>query len=202
MRIEFWVDYLCPITYLTHKNLIEAIDELKLEKYDLLYRSYKLDEPLYNQLKQIPELIKIVNENIPTYVDQGFYDTDYVHQLAHLAKWNNLAKEFNVLVFHEAYVNNNKINDVKFLEEVAKKINLDLTETRKVLDSCCYNKQISSNKENAKYKGIIQVPHLRINIKHNYNGYYSKQELKNIISHILEESKNPKTECSGEFCNY
>src|SRR5690554_1388601 len=101
MRIEFWVDYLCPLTYLTHKNLIEVIKELNLINYELYYRSYQLDKDELNQLfvnEEYKEFLQNKNLKLKK------FDTTTIHQVAHIAKRHECAQTFNEQVFEQLFV--------------------------------------------------------------------------------------------------
>lgn len=201
MRIEFWVDYLCPITYLTHKNLLEALDDLKLQDLDIYYRSYPIEKDLFNSLKSDESVIKIIEDHFPN-MTYDYFETDNIHQVSHLAKWQNLATEFNKEVLHRRFKMGEDINDPNVLLEIAADINLDVSETKRVIESCCYDRQINNNKVNAEGRGIKQIPHLRINMKNNFNGFLSKDELIEIIKDILNYKPKAPTECAGEVCDY
>lgn len=201
MRIEFWVDYICPITFLTHQNLLEALKELKITDYEIYYRSYPLTSEYFKEHKKDENVMEIIKDNFPGR-DFNHLETNNTHQVAHLAKWHNLAKEFTVAVLNEKFVNNENINDVEVLNKIAREINLDLDEVKRVIESSCYNTQINNNKVNAESRGIELIPHIRINMKHHFRGFYTKERLVEAITEILTNKPKSPTECSGEICEY
>lgn len=197
MRIEFWIDYLCPITYLTHKNLIEAINELNLKGYDLFYRSFQLNEDEFNQLGNNETYLDLLKQNNLT-IEK--FNTTTIHQVAHLAKRKDLAQQFAEEVLNDIHIKNNKKDDNQRVFEIAKNCGIDPTEIKTVIDTQCYTKQIDSNKINAKSRGIELVPHIRVNIKNNLFGYQDKESIKKFLVDILK--KQPSTEYCGEYCDY
>jgi len=197
MRIEFWIDYLCPITYLTHKNLIEAINELNLKGYDLFYRSFQLNEDECNQLGNNETYLDLLKQNNLT-IEK--FNTTTIHQVAHLAKRKDLAQQFAEEVLNDIHIKNNKKDDNQRVFEIAKNCGIDPTEIKTVIDTQCYTKQIDSNKINAKSRGIELVPHIRVNIKNNLFGYQDKESIKKFLVDILK--KQPSTEYCGEYCDY
>lgn len=212
MRIEFWLDYMCPLSYLTHKNLVEALEELNLKDYDLLYRSFQLKEDfeevnlmdLWFANKTDEEILKIKNfleDKKLNYAEWKFHNTNLAHQLAHLAKRHDLAKECNYEILKAQFEDGKNINDPNVLLEIAKNIGLNYELAKNTLETRCFSHQISSNKENAKYRGINHIPHLRINIKYNFNSYLSKEQIKTAILDIIN-NRNTKTEVCGEFCDF
>lgn len=202
MRIEFWVDYLCPITYLTHQNLLAALAELGLEENEIYYRSFRLSERVFEASKQNENIMNIVYDHFPLEREFNHFDTDKAHQVAHLAKWHELGKEYNTALLRKRFDQQADITKDETILEVAKEINLNLDEVQRVLDSCCYTTQINNNKENATRRGIDLIPHIRINMKHNLNGFHTKETLVNEINNIINKKPVTKTECGGEVCEY
>lgn len=193
MRFEFWIDYLCPITYLTHKNLMETLDELEIKNYELYYRSYKLEELKKENIPQ--EYLDIINK---FNLEIKKFDTDLVHQIAHLAKRQELGKEFSTLALDAIFVKNNDLSKAENVKKVALLAGLPEDEVDRVLTSSCYSKEIQCNKTNALNRKIDLIPHLRINMKHNFNGYYTKEQLNEKIRAICGVLS--KTERCGENC--
>lgn len=212
MRIEFWLDFLCPMTYLTHRNLTEAIKELGLQNFELYYRSFQIkeadfsenlvDEFLDHHCNQDKgEMIQFLEDNFPNYKEYKFYNTNLAHQLAHLAKHKNLAQECNTEIFKAYFEQGLDISKPEVLIDVANKIGLDPDEVSFTLNTKCYTNQIAINKENATNRGIFEIPHLRINIKYNNNGYFTKQEIKDLLINIIDK-KGVKMEVCGELCEF
>lgn len=197
MRIEFWIDYLCPITYLTHKNLVDAIDELNLKGYDLFYRSFQLNDDELELMKSNKDYLKVMENNNLT-IEK--FNTTTIHQVAHLAKRKDLAKEFAEEILKDIHIDDNKNVNNERVFEIAKECGMDPNEIKTVIDTQCYTKQINSNKINAKNRGINLVPHIRVNVKNNLFGYQDKETIKKFLIEILR--KQPSTEYCGEYCDY
>lgn len=197
MRIEFWIDYLCPITYLTHKNLVEAIEELNLKEYDLFYRSFQLNDDELELMKSNKDYLKVMKNNNLT-IEK--FNTITIHQVAHLAKRKDLAKEFAEEILNDIHLDDNKNVNNERIFEIAKECGMEPEDIKTVIDTQCYTKQINSNKINAKNRGINLVPHIRVNIKNNLFGYQDKETIKKFLIEILR--KQPNTEYCGEYCDY
>ena len=190
---------------------MNAIDELGLENYELYYRSYIVNESCLvsnnsnlvidkrGTLKS-NDILELLDREFPKYKELPLLNTELAHELAHLAKRNNLAKEYNTLVLKSYFELGKDISDKGVLLDIAKEIGLDYELAKQTLETKCYIKQIISNKENALYKGIDEIPHLRVNIKNNYNKYLSKEEIKEVFSKVLNNNK--KVEYCGEFCDF
>ncbi|MDY0276926.1 MAG: DsbA family protein [Acholeplasma sp.] len=212
MRIEFWLDYLCPVSYLTHKNLLAALKELNINNYELYYRSYQLKENCTDELlvktmadyydeKTFKKTIAILDKEYPKYKELKMFDTSLAHQLAHLAKRFNLQVVYNMEVLKAYFEEGLEISDANILKQIGIKIGLEPQAIDYTLMSKCYKNQIAINKENASIKGINYIPHLRVNIKENFNQYLSKGEIKKIIVEAINH-KGIKREICGEYCEY
>lgn len=211
MRIEFWLDFLCPLSYLTHKNLVEALEELNIKKYDLLYRSYQLKEHcdeanlmevLFENKtdEEIKEAKELLNEIFPNYENLNYQNTDLAHHLAHLAKRNNVAQECNTEILKAFFEKGLKIDDIDVLLDIAEKVGMSRFDAKQALETRCFVDQIESNKENAQSRGIVRIPHLRVNMKNNFPSYLTKDEIKDIINNLSNQKK--KTEICGEMCDF
>lgn len=195
MRFEFWIDYLCPITYLTHKNLIETMNELNIKDYEFYYRSYQLDnEDKERLIKANRDLIEKFDLKIKD------FDTDLLHQVAHLAKRKDLATEFTTLALVEIFENNKDLSDPVLVKKVALESGLLEEDIDSVLTSKCYTKQISCNKINALGRKIDTIPHIRINMKHNFRGFLEKEQMKNAVEEIVNELCKTVT-CENGSCS-
>lgn len=211
MRIEFWVDYLCPITYISHKNLIEAIEELNLNSYEILYRSFEMinyDKKDYNIMdvwmlhhnQSEQEIIDLLKIYYPNYEKLKYVDVNKAHQLSHLAKRHNVATKVNTLLLNAYFEKNLDISDNDVLLEIAKEAQIDCNLVLETFKNNTYRQQISLNRENAFIRDIDRIPHIRINIRNHYNGLMSKEK----IIEILDETKNTSTDftyCSSGVCN-
>lgn len=211
MRIEFWVDYLCPITYLTHKNLIKAITEVNLNHYEILYRSFEMidyDKKNYNIMdvwmlhhnKNEQEIIDLLKIYYPEYEKLKYVEVNKAHQLSHLAKRHNVATKVNTLLLNAYFEKNLDISDNNVLLDIAKEVGIDAKLVLKTFENNTFRQQISLNRENAFIRDIDRIPHIRINIRNHFNGLISKER----IIQILEETKNTSTDftyCSAGVCN-
>ncbi len=211
MRIEFWVDYLCPITYISHKNLIEAIEELNLYSYEILYRSFEMinyDKNKYNIMdvwmlhhnKDEQEIVNLLNMYYPEYQKLEYVDVNKAHQLSHLAKRHNVAREVNTLLLKAYFEEYQNISDNNVLLKIAKAVGIDKNLVLETFNNNTFREQILLNRENAFIRDIDRIPHIRINIRNHFNGLLSKGK----IIEILEETKNTSTDftyCSAGVCN-
>jgi predicted DsbA family dithiol-disulfide isomerase len=190
MKIEFWFDYLCPVSYQTHKNLIHVLKQQNKEDFELLYRSYELipmydndqDETLYDVLQKHHLFSKEEVQRYTKCLNIDFDDIKPVrtidaHRLSHLAKRSNLAFEFNQVLFDTYYIEQKDISNHDVLKSVSQKVGLSHHEVTDVLESQKFYEAVQMNRENALLKGIHQVPHIRINGRVKLNGYQKVEDI-------------------------
>lgn len=211
MRIEFWVDYLCPVTYLTHKNLIKAIDEADIKSYEILYRSFEMvnytdkkydimDVWMLHHNQSREEIVNFLQYVYPEYEKLKLVNVNSAHQLAHLAKRYNLAKEINTKILEAYFEDNEDISNHEVLINIGTSFGIDRNIIKEVLNNDTFIEQKSLNRENAFLRGIDRIPHLRINVNNHYNGYLSTEKLITILREN-KAIKNNFTYCEAGVCN-
>ncbi|MCF7931776.1 MAG: DsbA family protein [Acholeplasmataceae bacterium] len=204
MKIEFWLDYLCPFGYMVHKNLEYIIDNYHFDDVELFYRSYEMvpgfdpetDDCSLETLIARHHLLD--DDEASNYLShiKGVHDIRPVsvtdaHRLSHLAKRYGLAFEYNKRIYHTFYCRKQDISRHDVLLEVATDTGLPKKAVLEVLASDLYLDAVSLNRENAIMKGIHEVPHIRINGTIRLPGYQSvDQLLLGINRALLEQSKS------------
>lgn len=211
MRIEIWMDYLCPITYLTHTNLLKAIEELKLEDYEIIYRSFEMikykkgdysimDVWMLHHNESEDEIRRFLGHLYPEYEKLKYTDVNGAHQLSHLAKRFNVQKEINTDILKAFFEDNIDIGNIETLISIGEKHGMCRELITSTIKNNTFREPILLNRENAFIRGIDRIPHIRINIKNHYNGYISKFKFKDILVANTEE-ENLNTICIGADCN-
>ncbi|MBE0700179.1 MAG: DsbA family protein, partial [Acholeplasmataceae bacterium] len=176
MKIEFWMDYLCPLSFQTHKNIENIIKHNQFPDLEILYRSYEMIPNLKDN-QDFPTLYDVfIKHHLLTEDEtQGILNhfEDLVrnlrpvpvmdaHRLSHLAKKSGLAFEFNQAIFKAFFVDKFDISDHQVLMDVAKEAGLHTFDVRNVLGSDQFLEAVHLNRENALVKGIHQIPHMRV----------------------------------------
>ena len=213
MKIELWVDYLCPLTYRVHQNLIETIDTHPDAKtFEILYRSYEMipnqklsGTPLIKYLalhhmmtdEEIIGFCKCIGVDIS---NLNVVDVKDAHQLSHLAKHKGLAKAFNEKLFEAYFLHHLDISDHEVLIEIGSEVGLNVTDITTVLKQKTYTDAVDLNRENALLKGIHNVPHMRIDGKQRLDGYIQAFDIKQAISKAKTSNLYQKEHCEGENC--
>lgn len=211
MKIEFWLDYLCPITYLTHKNLMNALKELQLEKFNIVYRSFEMieyceddhqimDVWMLHHHQSEDEIRAFLTHRYPDFEKLKYADVNGAHQLSHLAKRFNVAMEVNTDLLNAFFEDGKDIGNIDVLIEIGNKYGMSEELIRSTVSNNTFREQILLNRENAFLRGIDRIPHLRINVKNHFNGYLSKVKLKEIITTYCRDIK-VETYCVGDECS-
>jgi predicted DsbA family dithiol-disulfide isomerase len=212
MKIEFWLDYLCPYGYMVHKNLEYVLDNYMIDGLELFYRSYEM-VPGFDPSTDDCSLKTIIARH--HLLDDGEIDTFLAHmkgvehirpvpvrdahRLSHLAKRHGLAFAYNKAVYESFYCRHEDISDHKVLIKVATSAGLDKDDVKDVLESELFDEAVTLNRENAIIKGIHEVPHIRINGTIRLPGYQSVDQLLVAINRALVETSG-KEYCVDGNC--
>lgn len=209
MKIEFWLDYLCPKCYLQHQILESLIKTYDIKDVELIYRSYEMvesenfnaDEPYEEFIanhKHLPieEVKQFLSDN---QFNLELFKIHDVHRLFHLAKKHKKCQIYNHLVFDSIYEKHQNLSDHKLLKEVALNAGLNEKLIDEVLSSDLYASQVISNRENAQLKGITELPFIRINGKIKLQGLQSVDQIVKSLNQSFGMLKDIEF-CEGENC--
>ena len=209
MKIEFWLDYLCPKCYLQHKIIEEMIKTYEMKNIELIYRSYEMvnadlldsNEPFdqfISKYKQLPiEEVQLFLEAHD--FDMKVFEIHDTHRLAHLAKKEKKSQLYNDLVFKAIYEDHLDLSNHKALKEVGLKAGLDHHLIDEVLSSDLYSSQVISNRENAQLKGIYDLPYIRINGKVKLKGLQTVEQIIKTLNQSITKFQHIEF-CEGENC--
>ncbi|MFP4186605.1 MAG: DsbA family protein [Acholeplasmataceae bacterium] len=211
MKIEIWFDYLCPLSYQTHKNLEFVLENYHFDDLEVIYRSYEVipkfskHEPCTmhdvvskhhvltaEEAKELLKEIAGIDQVTPVSVHDA-------HRLSHLAKHQDRAYAFNKRVFKAFYEEHMDISDEQLLRALALEAGLDEEEVDDVLESTRYHHAVECNRENAILKGIHEIPHMRINGQIRLSGLQTIKDLITCFNRALY-IENPSEYCEGDNC--
>lgn len=208
MRVEFWLDYICPISYKTHENLLKAIKELNIKDVEILYRSYRLESRMdskdlkalwmFNCDDDFLNDVDILKKEYPEYNKLQYVDTELAHQLAHLAKKCSKQVEFNTRLLNAFFNEHLDISDEEVIKQIALSIGLSELNVEETIMNRPFKEAIHQNLENAILKKIDRVPHIRINGKLNLAGYQSYEDL--LVHLYTQKEQNEHNYCHGGVC--
>ena len=209
MKIEFWLDYLCPKCYLQHQILEQMIKVYDMKDIDIIYRSYEMVQAKDFNTEEAFENFISKHKNLPISEVKAFlYEHDFnvklfrihdVHRLSHLAKKQKKSRLFNHLVFEAIYVDKLDLSDHHILKEVGLQSGLDEQSILEVLKTDRYSSQVLSNRENAQLKGIYELPFIRINSKLKLQGLQSQESIVKSLNQSFAKLLDIEF-CEGENC--
>ncbi|MGE4320836.1 MAG: DsbA family protein [Acholeplasmataceae bacterium] len=208
MKIEFYLDYLCPKCYLQHKVIEQMVDAKEIEENIVIYRSFEMvDNHSFDpsmsfvdfivEYKHIPrdEVIEFLKE---TNLEIDLFPIHHVHQMAHLAKKAKKSYAYNKAVFKAIYEDRKNLSLIHELRELSLSIGLPEDEVNLVLCSEKYSDAVISNKENGVLKGVESLPFLRINQSMKLEGVQTEESILKALN--LSILKQENEHCVGEHC--
>jgi predicted DsbA family dithiol-disulfide isomerase len=209
MKIEFWLDYLCPACYIQHKTIENMLIHYDIHDLEIVYRSYEMVEDQQLDISQtytafIAHYKKLDLDQTKDFLDQNHIDINLfrihdVHRVAHLAKKQKKSRIFNQLVFKAIYEDQLNLSNHMRLKNISIEAGLDEKDVEAVLSSNLYDSQVISNRENAQLKGIYELPFLRINGEIKLKGLQTEQDLVNALNQSFISFKETEF-CEGEHC--
>jgi predicted DsbA family dithiol-disulfide isomerase len=209
MKIEFWLDYLCPKCYLQHQIIEELIKNYDMKDIDLVCRSYEMVEAECFDTDEPFEIFISKHKNLPveevkTFLNENEFNLDLfkihdAHRLAHLAKKEKKSQLYNHLVFEAIYEKHQDLSNHDILREIAISAGLNKDLVNEVLQSNLYTSQVISNRENAQLKGIYELPFMRINSKIKLQGLQSLNQIIKALNQSFGMLKDIEF-CEGENC--
>jgi predicted DsbA family dithiol-disulfide isomerase len=209
MKIEFWLDYLCPKCYQQHQIIEKMIKMYDMKDIELVCRSYEMVEAKYFDTNEPYEEFISRHKNLPVeevkaFLNENEFNLDLfkihdAHRLAHLAKKEKKSQIYNHLIFEAIYEKHQDLSDHKLLREIALKADLDKDLTEEILNSDLYSSQVISNRENAQLKGIYELPFIRINGKVKLQGLQSADQIVKTLNQSFGKLKDIEF-CEGENC--
>lgn len=161
---------------------------------------YDFTEESYKQIKEIDKLIrdfKIDNlDLLYRSYPLNYEENIKAHQVSHLAKKYFCQHEFILNLFSKLET---KPFENQTIKEAALEEYLDEKQIDEVLNSNKYEEQVLTNKENAVYKKIFMIPHVRLEGKIKLNGFHNIEALVEAIEK-LKITYTINEHCEGEHC--
>ncbi|CCV64186.1 DSBA oxidoreductase [Alteracholeplasma palmae J233] len=196
MRIDVWMDFNCPQSYISIKRLIKTVEAFKFnEEIEIVYRSYeqedrkdalsKIDEDDLNKLNIKLDNIKPIKTQLP-------------HQMLHLGKKNKCQQEVLLKLFKARFEENKDISNKEVLKEVLKDL-LKEQEIEKTISELTFKNAIELNKENAIRRNITKLPHYRFNHTVDLEENPTIETFKKAIVTMYQKETNT-TYCEDDNC--
>lgn len=210
VRIEVWVDFVCPFCYVGKRKLDIALKKFAYNKYvKVEYKSYQLVpdadgnlqesyvELLAKQLNVTIDEAKIKMSNIVkqasevglTYQLETIQTTNThdAHRLSQYAAKKEKGVEMAEQLLKAHFIDSAHIGDLATLMQLAAEVGLDKAEVEMLLNSCKFKSIVSDDLEQAKEVGIESVPFFIFNEKYAVPGVQTPEYYLKVLEMVWEE---------------
>ncbi|WP_166970932.1 DsbA family oxidoreductase [Brevibacterium atlanticum] len=212
MKIEIWSDIACPWCYIGKRRFETALDAFAhKDSVDVSWRSFQLDPSLpehfdgteteyLSQMKGMPpEQVRQMFDHVTQQAaGEGLdYDFDAIvvansftaHRFLHFAHSHGLMPEAKEALLSGHFEQGRDIGDISYLAEVASTLGLDAEETRRVLDSDEYTKEVRADIAEARQLGANGVPFFVIDRKYGISGAQPAAAFSQALETAWDESQ-------------
>lgn len=212
MRIDIWMDFVCPYCYLGTYRLEEALRQMNIEEsVELVYHSYELDPkaPLRSGRLQTEDLMRkhgITKEQaeetaeelqrqgaeigIDLHLEQTLVtNTHDAHRVAQLVMETKpeLAMDFAKRMFKHYFTEGADIGDPSLLIEAAVAIGLDRDAVIEVMVGDDYEQAVKNDIALARDVSLQGVPHFVVNQKYAISGAQATTTFVRVLTQIQEQ---------------
>ena len=226
MKVNIWSDVRCPFCYIGKRKF-----EIALEKFEhknnveVEWQSFELDPNLVtetdvNAIDHISEIKGIskaqaqeMHQHVTQVAKEVGLNFDFekavvansfnAHRLIQFAKSKGLGNETEEALFEAHFINGKNIDDNETLVETAVAIGLYENETRRILASDTFSKEVKHDEMQAQKFGIRGVPFFVLNDKYAVSGAQSPEIFLQALEQTwkeFEEEKKPVIINQGESC--
>jgi predicted DsbA family dithiol-disulfide isomerase len=227
MKINIWSDVRCPFCYIGKKKF-----EIALEKFqhknnvNVEWQSFELDPNLVteedvNALDHLAEIkgiskskAKEMNQYVAQVAREVGLDFNFekvvvansfnAHRVIQFAKSKGLGNEAEEALFKAHFIEGKNIDRNETLVQTAVSIGLDENETREMIASGAFSKEVKQDEMQAQDFGISGVPFFVLNDKYAVSGAQSPETFLQALEQTWKESeegKKPVIISEGESCS-
>lgn len=181
MKIQIWMDFLCPHCYVGKGQLLEAI-EASGQSVDLEILSYELAPDVHENMMKVDffekelemtvDEIKENNINVLKLVEDAgleinidelkFSNTRKAHTLFQYFKEKDQAYNFASAVFDAYFIEGAYLSDLETLVSIAKNYGLDKEQVKEIINNQDLISKVLSNQKFAEQVGLEEVPYVII----------------------------------------
>ena len=208
MKVEMWMDFVCPYCYLGKAKFEEALkDFYDKENVEIIYKSFELnpnasklyrgtvneylsieygitmEEVLENNERLTAEakglgLIYNLEKIMPA-------NTLYAHRLLQYSKEIGKDAEIVSAIFKAHFTDNKNISDINTLVEISKEAGLEEEVVREMLNSVKYTDIVREDEKASQDIGVDVVPFFLINKKYTVAGAQSTETIRKALEVAL-----------------
>lgn len=208
MKVEIWLDFVCPFCYLGKAKFEKALEKFSgKENVDIIYKSFELDpnaSKMYNGTmselisKKYGITIKEAQENNERLTAQAKevglvfnlekaipVNTFYAHRLLQSAKEIGKDSDIVNLIFKAYFTDAKNIADIDTLAQISKEAGLKEEAVRVILNSDKYTDKVRKDEKQSQDIGITGVPFFIINQKYTVSGAQPIETLREALEKAL-----------------
>jgi len=227
MKVNIWSDVRCPFCYIGKRKFEIALEKFQHKnEVEVEWQSFELDPNLVtekdvNALDHLAEIkgiskakAKEMNEYVAKVAKEVGLDFNFekvvvansfnAHRLIQFAKPKGLGNEAEEALFKAHFIEGKNIDDNETLVQTAVFIGLDENETREMLASVAFAKEVKQDEMQAQDFGIRGVPFFVLNDKYAVSGAQSPETFLQALEQTWKESveeKKPVIINQGKSCS-
>ena len=229
IKITYWSDFICPYCYIAEQRMKNLMKELNIfDKFEFKLYSFELDpsapkqrklniienfaKKYYIPIEQARKTVEHINELGKGEGIDFKYDTCKggntfkAHRLAKYveSKGNYENTEKIIHLLYDAYFTNNLlISDENVLIGLAAEVGCTKEEIEKLLAGDDFSEEVREDEQNGYAEGLHGVPYFIINEREKIDGCASKEEMKEILLKVLNNSssKHNNSHPEGVYCD-
>ncbi|MCP4522262.1 MAG: DsbA family oxidoreductase [Cytophagales bacterium] len=230
MKIEIWSDVMCPFCYIGKKRLEQVIENAEYkDQIEIIWKSFQLDPKAVTDpsVKIVEHLSKKyawsledarerVNATINMAKDEGLdfqYDnaiytnSHQAHRLLQFAKTQRKGNELKERLFKAYFTEGKNVDDTTILLAIAKEIELDIEESKKVLENKnSFADKVAQDAYEAQNLDVRGVPFFLFDRKYAIRGAQVPKTFEGALDQAFGEWKKNQnndvnTIASGDSCD-
>lgn len=208
MKVEMWMDFVCPYCYLGKAKFEKALENFSDKKnVEIIYKSFELNpnaSKMHNGTlsellsKEYGITIEEVEENnerltaeakglglVYNFENIMPTNTFFAHRLLQYSKEIGKAAELTRVIFKAHFTDSKNIADIDTLVEISKEAGLEAEVVREILNSDKYNDIVREDEKESQDIGVDLVPFFLIDKKYTVAGAQSIETIRNALEKAL-----------------
>ena len=208
MKVEMWLDFVCPFCYLGKAKFEKALENFSgKENVEIIYKSFELNpnaSKVYTGTiselisKEYGITIEEAEENNNRLTDEAkelglVYRLDkaipvntlYAHRLLQYSKEIGKEPKIVSLIFKAYFTDSKNISDIDTLVKISKEAGLEEEVVRKILNSNKYTDRVQEDEKKSQDIGIDVVPYFVIDGKFTVAGAQSIETIRMGLENAL-----------------
>ena len=204
MKVEMWMDFVCPYCYLGKAKFAKALENFSnKENVEIIYKSFELNpdasklftgtmsELLSKEYGMTMEEIQENNEKLTAEAKElGLIynlekampvNTSYAHRLLQYSKEIGKDDELVSVIFKAYFTYNKNISDIDTLVEISKEAGVEEEIVREILNSDKYIDRVHEDEKESEDIGVDVVPFFLINKKYTVAGDQSTETIREAL---------------------